>query len=153
MEMPKMPECTFCQIIAGALPASMVYEDGTVLAFMNQRQANPGHVLVIPRQHIETIFDLDDIIAAQLFRGVSRMARAIRKSLQPVGLTIFQANGTASSQEILHIHIHLFPRRHNDGYLCYYPKVPPICPRSELDRLASLITSKIEDTQKNCLET
>lgn len=135
--------CTFCQIIAGDLPVSIVYEDNVTLAFMNIRQANPGHVLVIPKAHIETIDRLDDFMAGRLFQVAARMAGAIQESLRPEGLSIFQANGEASWQEIPHVHLHLLPRRKGDGLLRYYPQLPPACPRAELDRLAKTIASKI----------
>ncbi|MFZ6026945.1 MAG: HIT family protein [Chloroflexota bacterium] len=138
------PTCTFCQIVAGRLPASLVYEDETSLAFMNIRQANPGHVLVIPKTHVETIDRLDDFTAARLFRTATRIARAIQASLHPPGLSVFQANGEASWQEIPHVHLHLLPRQKDDGLLRYYPQPPPFCPRPELDRLAGIIAGKID---------
>ena len=61
-----METCVFCAILAGRLPASLVWEDAQVVAFMDLRQAVPGHVLVIPRQHAETLYDLDADSAAQV---------------------------------------------------------------------------------------
>ena len=135
--------CLFCKIAAGSVPSSPVYEDETTLAFMNIRQPNPGYVLVIPKAHIETIYDLDDIQAGHLLSTVAHVARAIRRSFNPPGLTLFQANGPASYQEVAHLHIHLFPRRLADGYVRYYPELPPEVDRLELDRLAKMIRQEM----------
>jgi len=138
-----MQGCIFCQIIARQSPSSVVYEDDLTLAFMNIRQVNPGHVLVIPKTHVETIYDLDATAAARLFQTVVLVANAIKASLKPEGLTLFQANGVASFQEVFHIHIHLLPRRSGDGLLRYYPDEPALEKREELDRLAEKIRGKL----------
>lgn len=138
-----MPSCIFCQIIARQTPSSIVYEDDMTLAFMNIRQVNPGHVLVIPKTHVETIYDLEASTAARLFQTVVTVANAIKTSLKPEGLTLFQANGVASFQEVFHIHIHLLPRRSGDGLLRYYPDEPLFAKREELDKLAEKIREKL----------
>jgi histidine triad (HIT) family protein len=137
-------DCIFCEIISGKSGASHVYENEATLAFMNLRQANPGHVLIVPKAHVETIYDLTELQAAQLFQMVVLVSRAIRQSLQPGGLSLFQANEAASQQEVLHVHFHLLPRWHGDGLLRFYPEVPPHMSRFELDDLAGLIKSAIE---------
>ena len=139
-----MEGCVFCEIVAGKRFASRVCEDEHTLAFMNLRQANPGHVLVIPKTHLETIYAMNDTQTAHLFQTVLRVSRAIRKSIKPEGLSLFQANGEASYQEIFHVHVHLLPRRNNDGLLRYYPELPPYQERAELDRLAGLIRDELE---------
>lgn len=135
--------CIFCEIISGKTGASHVYEDEATLAFMNLRQANPGHVLVVPKDHVETIYDLKENQAAHLFQTVVLVSRAIRQSLQPGGLSLFQANEGASQQEVLHVHFHLLPRWPGDGLLRFYPEVPPHMSRFELDDLAGLIRGAI----------
>ena len=75
---PTADGCAFCAILAGTLPASLVHEDASVVAFMDLRQAVPGHVLVVPRRHVETVFDLDEDTAAQLMRIAVRIARACK---------------------------------------------------------------------------
>ena len=110
---------------------------------MNIRQVNPGHVLVIPKTHVETIYDLEANTAARLFQTVVVVANAIKMSLKPEGLTLFQANGVASFQEVFHVHIHLLPRRSGDGLLRYYPDEPVLQEREALDKLAAMIRKKI----------
>ena len=138
-----MPDCIFCQIIARQSPSSIVYEDDATLAFMNLRQFNPGHVLVIPKTHVETIYDLEADTTAQLFQTVVVVANAIKASLNPEALSLFQANGVASSQEVFHVHIHLMPRRSGDRLLRYYPYEPAFAKLEELDELAEKIREKL----------
>ena len=129
--------CVFCQILAGASPASLVWEDAQVGALMDLRQQVPGHVLVIPRQHAETLYDLGEDTAAHAMRVAHRVARAIRDALQPAGLNLWQSNGVAAGQEVRHFHLHVHPRRHGDGLVRFYPRglpAPLACGR--LDALA-----------------
>ncbi len=129
--------CPFCRIVAGQEKASRVLETATVLAFMNRRQRNPGHVLVIPRPHIPTVDQLPEALAGEFFRAVVRVARAIQGAFQPPGLSIWQSNGPAAGQEIPHVHIHLLPRFPGDHALHFYTEgLPPIQPRASLEVLA-----------------
>ncbi len=132
-----METCIFCAILAGRLPASVVWEDAQVVAFMDLRQAVPGHVLVIPRQHAETLYDLDADSAAQVMRVAQRIALALRDTLAPDGLNLWQSNGEAGGQEVPHFHLHVQPRSHGDGLLDIYPMgVPSPSPRTQLEPLA-----------------
>ena len=133
-----MSDCIFCDIVAGRGEVSRVYEDTVSLAFMNLRQANPGHVLVIPKAHVATILELDEELVAQLFQTVRVVARAVQKCFTPDGITIWQSNGIASGQEIFHTHVHVLPRRVGDEIISFYPNGDPLArPREELDSLAA----------------
>lgn len=132
-------DCVFCRIVAGSEPASVVYEDEATLAFMNLRQANPGHVLVIPKAHTADVCDLDEQTAGRILRTVVRVARAVRTALGPEGLTVFQCNGEAAEQEVPHVHFSVLPRRRNDGLMKVYPEAPAVVCREELDGLAARI--------------
>ncbi len=109
-----MSHCIFCQSASGQAPASFVYEDDLVVAFMDINQPNPHKVLVIPREHRETIYDLDDDLAAVIFQATVKIARAIRAASGCDGLNIIQSNGEAGQQDVFHFHLHLLPRYHND---------------------------------------
>ena len=138
-----MSDCVFCDIVAGREPASRVYEDEAALAFMNLRQANPGHVLVVPRAHLVTLDQLPPDIAARLFQAVVLVARAVRHCFAPDGLSVWQSNGIAAGQAIFHVHVHVFPRRAGDGLLSVYPELPACEERATLDRLAAQLRAAI----------
>jgi histidine triad (HIT) family protein len=132
-------DCAFCAIAAGEMPASIVCEDDTALAFMDLRQAVPGHVLVVPRRHVATLDRLDEGTAAHLMRVAVRIAAAMRPVLAPDGLSLWQSNGEGAHQEVPHVHLHLQPRRTGDGLLRIYggDGTPPAhASRDVLDALA-----------------
>ena len=110
-----MAECIFCKIVKGEIPAVKVYEDERVLAFMDINPLNDGHTLVIPKKHAETIFEIDPEDLAATIKVAQKVAKAIKKALNPDGLTIIQLNKKAAGQVVPHLHIHLVPRWENDG--------------------------------------
>lgn len=139
-----MSNRVFCAIVAGIEPASIVYQDAATLAFVDLRQPNPGHVLAIPRAHVEQVYDLDAETAARLFQATVIVARAPRASLAPAGLNLSQSNGAAAGQEVPHVHIHLVPRRTDDGLFRMYSERPAYPERAELDALAATIRAAVE---------
>jgi histidine triad (HIT) family protein len=102
--------CLFCRIVAGEEPTEVVDEDELTLSFMDAFPASNGHMLVIPKAHIETIYDLEQPHADAVWRTTIAMAHAIHKALEPDGLTLRQANGALGGQHIMHLHVHLIPR-------------------------------------------
>lgn len=107
--------CIFCDIVESRAPAAMVFEDGETLAFMDINPANPGHTLVIPKQHVRNIYELDEETAAAVMRTTVRVARAIKRALQPDGMNLVQSNERAGGQDVFHFHMHIIPRWHGDG--------------------------------------
>ena len=132
-----MADCVFCKIMAKQIPATVVHEDEDTLAFMDIGQVNPGHVLVALKKHAENIFALDEAQAAAVFRTAARVARAIRGAFEPQGLSVYQANGAAAGQTVLHLHIHLVPRYEGDGMALTWPVKNP--PREQLEEHAARI--------------
>jgi len=110
-----MGDCIFCKIIQGEIPATKVYEDEKVLAFMDINPLNDGHTLIVPKRHAETIFEIDpqDLIATM--KVAQRLAIAIKKALDSDGMIVVQLNNKAAGQMVPHLHIHLIPRWENDG--------------------------------------
>ena len=108
-------DCIFCAIAEGEAPAEVVFEDEETLAFMDINPANPGHTLVIPKRHVRDIYELDGETAAAVMRTTARVARAIKRALQPNGMNLIQSNERAASQEIFHFHMHIIPRWYGDG--------------------------------------
>lgn len=130
--------CPFCAIVAGQLDASVVAQTERVLAFMDLRQAVPGHVLVIPKAHVENIFVIDAALAGEVMQMGVRVAQALGDAWQPPGLNLWQSNGEAGGQEVPHFHLHVQPRRVADGlFRVYGERVPAPTPRDQLDALAA----------------
>lgn len=101
----------FTKIINGEIPGVFVYEDDTVVAFMDIFPFNPGHVLVVPRQEVPTVDLLNEDVAAQMFKVTRKLCAAIRKSDIPADALRIQINdGPAAGQEVFHVHLHIQPR-------------------------------------------
>ena len=123
--MGQRDDCIFCKIVMGQIPCIKVYEDEKALAFMDIAPLNNGHVLVIPRNHYETITDIEPETYGWLAGVASRIAAAIRKSLKPDGINIMQLNGKAANQVVPHLHIHIVPRIYGDGLtICAWEPIP-----------------------------
>ncbi|MDX1374385.1 MAG: HIT family protein [Burkholderiales bacterium] len=136
-----MTECVFCKIVAGQIPAAKVTEDDACVAFMDIGQVNPGHVLVAAKAHAEDVYALDETQAAAVARAVVRVARAIRSAFAPEGLSVYQANGKAAGQTVLHYHVHLVPRYASDGMAFTWPVQNP--PRETLAAHAARIRAAL----------
>jgi histidine triad (HIT) family protein len=106
--------CVFCRIIAKELPATVVFEDEAVLAFMDIAQLSAAHVLVVPKSHAETIDRLPIETAGPLMEAVVQMAHAIRLAIDPAGISVWQSNGEAAGQEVPHVHVHVLAREPGD---------------------------------------
>lgn len=134
-----MADCIFCKIVSGQVPSSKVYEDSQVLGFMDAGQVNPGHVIVAVKPHVPYIYDLNADSAAAVFQAAARIAKAVKASMQPAGMTLLQANEKAGWQTVEHFHLHVLPRHLEDGVTFTWPAKNP--PREELDRLAEKVKS------------
>lgn len=111
-----MSDCIFCNIIAGEIPASKVYENEHVLAFLDITQVTKGHTLVVPKQHHRNVLDMDEQTAAKLFSVVPTIARHLEEKLGAKGMNIVNNNEEVAGQTVFHTHIHLLPRfDQNDG--------------------------------------
>lgn len=113
--------CIFCKIVNGEIPAYKVYEDGDVLAFLDISQVTLGHTLVIPKKHVENVFELDENTASSLYRAVVKVANKLKKNLNIENLNILNNNGKLAYQSVFHYHIHLLPRYENDSFSINFP--------------------------------
>ncbi|MDQ1317929.1 MAG: histidine triad family protein [Candidatus Poribacteria bacterium] len=112
-----MSNCIFCEIIAGKALASIVYQDDLVIAVMDIHPVNPGHLMVIPKKHVAYMDEMDENTGMHLFRIAMRLQQSIRKSgVRCEGINLFLADGEAASQEIIHLHLHVFPRFNGDSF-------------------------------------
>ena len=107
------PNCVFCQIVAGERPAHVVLESDHAIAFLDARPLFPGHSLLVPRDHHETLGDLPTPLVADLFVDAQRLAAAMEDAMGAEGT--FVAMNNRVSQSVPHFHIHVVPRRRKDG--------------------------------------
>lgn len=116
-----MTSCIFCKIANGDLPSEKVYEDEHVFAFMDITPVTKGHLLVIPKNHYENVYDLPADEASHLFSVVPKLAQALKETFQQEGmkgLNLLQNNGAEAGQSVFHFHMHLIPRydKQEDGF-------------------------------------
>jgi len=108
-------DCIFCKIISGEIPAYKVYEDDSVLAFLDITPVNPGHTLVVPKKHFETLLDLPEEEAAKMISVVKKITPIILAAVESDGFNLNLNNGTVSGQLVNHVHWHIIPRFSADG--------------------------------------
>jgi len=106
-----MSECIFCQIIQRKAPASIVYEDDQVVAFLSNRPINVGHTLVLPKKHYENIYEISEEEAGYLFKTTKRVVHAVKEATGIQGIRILQNNGKDAGQIVFHLHIHIIPMK------------------------------------------
>ena len=108
-----MAACTFCAIVAGDAPAAVVHADDATVGFLDVRPLFHGHVLLVPRAHVETLADLPADEVGTLFAVVQRLSRAVPEAMEAQGS--FVAMNNVVSQSVPHLHVHVVPRRRKDG--------------------------------------
>ena len=105
--------CVFCGIITGDTPAPIVFEDEKTVAFLDHRPVFPGHCLLVPRIHLETLADLPRDLVGPFFANVQLLAQAVEQALEAHGT--FVGINNRVSQSVPHLHVHIVPRRRKDG--------------------------------------
>ncbi len=105
----------FSQIVAGEIPARVVYEDESTMAFLDANPLAPGHTLVIPRDEYERLNDVPEDVAADLYATIHRMVPAVEEAVDADATTVAFNNGEAAGQEVDHVHCHIVPRFEGDG--------------------------------------
>ena len=138
-----MPDCIFCRIVRGEAPASIVAETHGALAFMDINQPTPGHVLIIPKAHIQDIYGLDAGSGAEVFALTIEVAKAVKAALGADGLNLLQANERAGQQDVFHFHMHIIARYLGDRDRVHIGMHPHLPPREELDGLAEKIKGRL----------
>lgn len=141
-----MTDCPFCKIIAGELPSSIVYQDQTCLAVMDIQPINPGHLLILPKQHREHLGELDPEISGHLLQIAQKLARALTSSgIRSEGFNLLMADGKAAGQDVPHVHLHLIPRYPGDGFeFKFSSRYFELPTRDELDKNAFFIKQALE---------
>jgi len=140
------PTCPFCDLIHGAGEVSMCFEDAEVVAFMDIQPVNAGHVLVVPREHYESVEDIPPSLASHLFQVALQLAPVVKQVAGAAGLNLVVNSGAAAGQDVFHYHVHIIPRRPNDGFDIPLPFGGSEMPdRTVLDMNAARIIAALRD--------
>ena len=137
-------QCVFCDIVAGTSPASWVYQDDTVVAFMDVQPITQGHMLVVPREHAVLMTDINETAAMRTFRVARRLAAVARRTLGASGVNLIVMDGEAAYQDVPHFHVHVLPRYAQDGFGLTFPATyehPPA--RAQLDAIAAALRAAV----------
>ena len=134
-------DCIFCKIIAGEAPAITVFEDEWTLAFLDINPINPGHTLIIPKQHHQDLFSMTSEAYQQLAATTLIVAQAVHAHVKADGLNVFQANGVAAGQTVFHLHNHVLPRHQPDRLRVNLAEQPVQVPGQDepLEKIAASI--------------
>lgn len=142
--------CIFCDLIHGAAEVSVCYEDGDAIAFMDIQPVNSGHVLVVPKQHFESLLDIPHELAMHLFEVSMTLGPVVRKVAGAQGMNIVVNSGQAAGQDVFHYHVHLIPRKVGDGFDIPLPfPGSPMPERTQLDACAVRIITALRDPVRN----
>jgi len=102
--------CIFCKIVQKQAPSCIVYEDDSVMTFLDIKPVNEGHALVISKAHYEGIFDIPCELLGKVHQVTQAVANAVKQAVRADGVSILQQNGKAANQEVFHIHVHVIPK-------------------------------------------
>ena len=129
--------CLFCEIVRGEKAALSVFESDACVAFLDHRPLFPGHTLLVPRDHHETLADLPRELVEPLFGSAQRLASAVEKAMAAEGT--FVAINNKISQSVPHLHVHIVPRRRKDGMKGFFwPRVPYASPQHAAETQAAI---------------
>jgi histidine triad (HIT) family protein len=108
-------DCIFCRIVRGEIPAKIVYEDELVLCFLDVNPKTKGHLLIIPKEHYENIFDTPDDSLERINVVAKKMGLLLKERLGAKGVNVINASGKDAQQSVFHLHYHVVPRFLDDG--------------------------------------
>lgn len=146
MAVHRSPSCLFCDLIHGAGEVSMCFEDTEVVAFMDIQPVNAGHVLVVPREHFESLDDIPPRLAMHLYQVATQLAPVVKQVGDADGMNIIVNSGRAAGQDVFHYHVHVIPRREGDGFDVPLPFAGSAMPdRTVLDMNAARIIATLRD--------
>ena len=141
MPIPDNATCSFCKIVFGEVTARLVFEDEISLAFLDRRPVFPGHCLLIPKKHYETLNDLPVNLIGPFFTNAQLLARAVESAMEAHGT--FVAMNNRVSQSVPHLHIHIVPRRRKDGLKGFFWPRSPYQSEAEANAVQSAIRSAV----------
>lgn len=106
-----MSDCIFCKIIAGEIPSATIYENDEFKVILDRFPSGEGHALILPKNHVPNVFEIDPAQAGRAYALAAKLARAMKEVLGFTDMNILQNNGPIAGQTVFHFHIHLIPRR------------------------------------------
>ncbi len=109
-----MENCIFCKIVEGEIPSWTIYEDKNVKAFLDTSPISRGHILVIPKEHYENIFDIPNDILDKVIKVSKKMALLLKENLKAEGVNLLNSNSKIAQQDVFHYHMHIIPRYSKD---------------------------------------
>ena len=137
--------CLFCRIVSGELPAVVVFEDEKSVAFLDHRPLFPGHTLLVPREHFETLGDLPSTQVGPLFKNAQLLSRAIEAAMDAEGT--FVAMNNRVSQSVPHLHVHIVPRRRKDGLKGFFWPRTKYKDQEDMENVKEKIVEEIKHTK------
>jgi histidine triad (HIT) family protein len=140
-------DCVFCKVINGDVVADIVFEDSLSVAFLDHRPLFPGHCLLVPKEHIETLGDLPKKLIAPLFSNVQLLSQAVERALAAEGS--FVAMNNRVSQSVPHLHVHIVSRRRKDGLKGFFWPRNKYQSEEEIQMVQRAIRSAVEKLQRN----
>jgi histidine triad (HIT) family protein len=136
--------CLFCQVVAGEAPAHRVLDEGGAVAFLDVRPLFPGHCLLVPREHHETLGDLPEPLVGDLFATARRLALAVESAMDADGS--FVAMNNRVSQSVPHFHVHVVPRRRKDGLRGFFWPRSHYADEAEAEAVAERVRTALSRT-------
>lgn len=137
--------CIFCDIIAGKEISYPIFENEHFIAFLDKRPLFPGHTLLCPKEHFETLYDLPAIQIEALFKLTQKIGKAVEQGMQATGS--FIAINNKISQSVPHLHIHLVPRNHQDGLKGFFWPRKKYLSDQEIRETQKKITTELKKTR------
>ena len=138
--------CLFCAIVSGQTDVNVVFEDDLTFAFLDHRPLFPGHCLLVPKEHFETLADLPGELVTPVFQNVQLMAKAVEQALEAEGS--FVAMNNRVSQSVPHLHVHIVPRRKGDGLRGFFWPRTKYSSSEEMTRVQKLIETALAAFRK-----
>ena len=137
----KKDDCIFCKLANGIIPTNSLYEDDVVKVIFDAGPASSGHVLILPKEHFDNVYALDDDTAAHVFQVAVKVAKALKEGLNLEGLNIVQNNGEIAGQTVFHFHMHIIPRYKGDTVNVGWK--PGEVTDEEIEKIKSLVCPRI----------
>ena len=138
----KKDDCIFCKLANGVIPTNSLYEDDVVKVIFDAGPASSGHVLILPKEHFDNVYSLDDGTAAHIFQVAVKVAKALKEGLNLEGLNIVQNNGEIAGQTVFHFHMHIIPRYKGDTVNVGWK--PGEVTDEEIEKIKSLVCPRIK---------